>query len=230
MGGLWVDYDQQTNIPGLFAAGECDYSQHGANRLGANSLLSAIYGGMVAGPNAIKYMKGLKRTAEELPSTIFDSAVKEEQEKWDATLKMDGNENAYVLHRELGELMTENVTVVRHNDRLAKADEKILELLERYENISMTDTQLWSNQGATFARQLKNMLYLARVITLGALNRNESRGAHYKPEFPNRDDENFMKTTMAKFDGKSAPIFHYEEIDADLIPPRARDYSASKGD
>ncbi|MHA6259394.1 succinate dehydrogenase flavoprotein subunit [Sporosarcina sp. CAU 1771] len=230
MGGLWVDYDQHTNIPGLFAAGECDYSQHGANRLGANSLLSAIYGGMVAGPNAVNYMKGLKRHVEDLPSTIFDAALKDEQQKWDDTLKMDGNENAYVLHRELGEWMTDNVTVVRYNDRLEKTDEKILELLERYNNININDTQLWSNQGATFTRQLKNMLYLARVITLGALNRNESRGAHYKPDFPNRDDENFMKTTMAKFDGKSAPIFHYEEIDVSLIPPRKRDYSAKKGE
>ena len=230
MGGLWVDYDQQTSIPGLFAAGECDYSQHGANRLGANSLLSAIYGGMVAGPNAIKYMKGLKRSVVDLPSTIFDAAVKEEQQKWDDTLKMNGTENAYVLHKELGEWMTDNVTVVRYNDRLQATDDKIVELLERYENINITDTQLWSNQGATFTRQLKNMLYLARVITLGALNRNESRGAHYKPDFPNRDDENFLKTTMAKFDGHSAPIFHYEEVDVSLIPPRTRDYSAKKGD
>ena len=230
MGGLWVDYDQQTSIPGLFAAGECDYSQHGANRLGANSLLSAIYGGMVAGPNAINYMKGLKRSVVDLPSTIFDAAVKEEQQKWDDTLKMNGTENAYVLHKELGEWMTDNVTVVRYNDRLQATDDKIVELLERYENINITDTQLWSNQGATFTRQLKNMLYLARVITLGALNRNESRGAHYKPDFPNRDDENFLKTTMAKFDGHSAPIFHYEEVDVSLIPPRTRDYSAKKGD
>ncbi|MBO0589593.1 succinate dehydrogenase flavoprotein subunit [Sporosarcina sp. E16_8] len=230
MGGLWVDYDQQTSIPGLFAAGECDYSQHGANRLGANSLLSAIYGGMVAGPNAIKYMKGLKRSVVDLPSTIFDAAVKEEQQKWDDTLKMNGTENAYVLHKELGEWMTDNVTVVRYNDRLQATDDKIVELLKRYENINITDTQLWSNQGATFTRQLKNMLYLARVITLGALNRNESRGAHYKPDFPNRDDENFLKTTMAKFDGHSAPIFHYEEVDVSLIPPRTRDYSAKKGD
>lgn len=230
MGGLWVDYDQQTSIPGLFAAGECDYSQHGANRLGANSLLSAIYGGMVAGPNAIKYMKGLKRSVVDLPSTIFDAAVKEEQQKWDDTLKMNGTENAYVLHKELGEWMTDNVTVVRYNDRLQATDDKIVELLERYENINITDTQLWSNQGATFTRQLKNMLYLARVITLGALNRNESRGAHYKPDFPNRDDENFLKTTMAKFDGHSAPIFHYEEVDVSLIPPRTRDYSTKKGD
>ncbi|MBE1554478.1 succinate dehydrogenase flavoprotein subunit [Sporosarcina limicola] len=230
MGGLWVDYNQQTSIPGLFAAGECDYSQHGANRLGANSLLSAIYGGMVAGPNAIQYMKGLKRSVEDLPSTIFDAAVKEEQQKWDDTLKMNGTENAYVLHKELGEWMTDNVTVVRYNDKLQATDDKIVELLERYENINITDTQLWSNQGATFTRQLKNMLYLARVITLGALNRNESRGAHYKPDFPNRDDENFLKTTMAKFDGQSAPIFRYEEVDVSLIPPRTRDYSAKKGD
>ncbi len=230
MGGLWVDYEQHTNIPGLFAAGECDYSQHGANRLGANSLLSAIYGGMVAGPEAVKYMRGVKRTADELPSTLFDAAVKDEQQKWDATLKMDGTENAYMLHRELGEIMTDNVTVVRYNDKLQETDNKIQELLERYENINITDTQQWSNQGATFTRQLKNMLYLARVITLGALNRNESRGAHYKPDFPNRDDENFLKTTIAEFDGKSAPILSYEEVDVSLIPPRKRDYSAKKGD
>ncbi len=228
MGGLWVDYEQQTNIPGLFAAGECDYSQHGANRLGANSLLSAIYGGIVAGPNAVNYMNALDTKSVDIPESVFETAVAEEQKKWDDTLKMTGTENAYLIHKELGEWMTNNVTVVRYNDRLIETDAKIVELLERYENINMTDTQQWSNQGATFTRQLKNMLYLARVITLGALNRDESRGAHYKPDFPERDDKNFMKTTMAKFDGVSAPIFHYEEIDVSLIPPRKRDYSAKK--
>ncbi|GKV68918.1 succinate dehydrogenase flavoprotein subunit [Sporosarcina sp. NCCP-2716] len=227
MGGLWVDYNQHTSIPGLFAAGECDYSQHGGNRLGANSLLSAVYGGMLAGPEAVKYMKGLKTSADDLPSAIFDNAVKEEQEKWDKIINMRGTENAYVLHRELGEIMTDNVTVVRYNDRLEATDKKIQELLERWENIDMTDTQQWSNQGATFTRQLKNMLYLARVITLGALQRNESRGAHYKPDFPERDDENFLKTTIAEFDGKSAPILSYEEVDVSLIPPRKRDYTSA---
>ncbi|MFC4409856.1 succinate dehydrogenase flavoprotein subunit [Chungangia koreensis] len=225
MGGLWVDYDQMTNIPGLFAAGECDYSQHGGNRLGANSLLSAIYGGMVAGPNAVNYMNGLTKHAEDLPSTLFEQYEKSEQQKWDNILKMDGNENAYLLHKELGEWMTDNVTVVRYNDRLQKTDDKLLELLERYENINVNDTSAWSNQGAAFTRQLKNMLYLARVITLGALNRDESRGAHYKPDFPDRNDEDWLKTTMAKFDGNSAPIFHYEDVDVSLIPPRKRDYS-----
>lgn len=230
MGGLWVDYDQMTNIPGLFAAGECDYSQHGGNRLGANSLLSAIYGGMVAGPNAIKYIAGLDKTVESVPSSLFDRYVKQEEEKWNNIMSMNGTENAYVIHKELGEWMTDNVTVVRHNDKLKQTDEKIQELMERYQNININDTAKWSNQGATFTRQLWNMLQLARVITIGALNRNESRGAHYKPDFPERNDEEFLKTTMAKYNAATnSPEFHYEEVDTSLIAPRKRDYSKKKG-
>ncbi len=230
MGGLWVDDDQMTNIPGLFAAGECDYSQHGANRLGANSLLSAVFGGSVAGPNAVKYMKGLKKSAADLPDDIFTREVQKEQEEWNKVLNMQGTENAYLIHKELGEWMTDNVTVVRYNDKLEQTDKKILELMDRWERINMDDTQQWSNQGASFTRQLKNMLYLARVITIGALKRNESRGAHYKPEFPERNDEEFMKTTIAEFDAATgAPIISYEEIDVSLIPPRKRDYSSKGG-
>ncbi|EDL63201.1 succinate dehydrogenase flavoprotein subunit [Bacillus sp. SG-1] len=230
MGGLWVDYDQMTNIPGLFAAGECDYSQHGGNRLGANSLLSAIFGGMVAGPNAIKYMNGLEKSVEELPSSLFERYVQQEEEKWNEIISMDGTENAYVIHKELGEWMTDNVTVVRYNDKLKETDNKILELMERYKNININDTQKWSNQGAMFTRQLGNMLQLARVITIGALNRDESRGAHYKPDFPDRNDEEYLKTTMAKYNAETnTPEFHYEEVDTSLIPPRKRDYTKKKG-
>ncbi|MDP4550507.1 succinate dehydrogenase flavoprotein subunit [Guptibacillus hwajinpoensis] len=229
MGGLWVDFNQQTNIPGLFAAGECDYSQHGGNRLGANSLLSSIYGGMVAGPNAVEYINGLEETVEDLPSTLFEKHQQEEQSKQDAILKMDGTENAYQIHKELGEWMTANVTVVRDNEKLRETDEKIQELMERYENININDTSKWSNQGAAFTRQLSNMLQLARVITIGALNRDESRGAHYKPEFPDRNDEDWLKTTMAKYDAvNNKPEFYYEEVDTSLITPRKRDYSKKK--
>ena len=229
MGGLWVDYDQMTSIRGLFAAGECDYSMHGGNRLGANSLLSAIYGGMVAGPNAVKYVSGLETSAEDLSSSLFDSYVKKEEEKWADIMKMDGDENAYVLHRELGEWMTANVTVVRHNDKLLKTDDKIQELMERFKKININDTTKWSNQGAMFTRQFSNMLQLARVITLGAYNRNESRGAHYKPDFPERNDDEWLKTTMAKHAGPfEAPEFEYQDVDVSLIAPRKRDYSKKK--
>ncbi|NEU29826.1 succinate dehydrogenase flavoprotein subunit [bacterium LRH843] len=230
MGGMWIDYDQMTNIPGLFAAGECDYSQHGANRLGANSLLSAIYGGMVAGPNAVRYINGLEKSADAMSSSLFDNEVKKEQETLENIMRMDGKENAYILHRELGEWMTDNVTVVRYNDKLKQTDDKILELMERYKNININDTAKWSNQGASFTRQLDGMLSLARVITLGAYNRNESRGAHYKPEFPERNDEEFLKTTKAIFNpAKNGPDFEYEDVDTSLIKPRKRDYSKKSG-
>ncbi|KPC77913.1 succinate dehydrogenase [Thermoactinomyces vulgaris] len=228
MGGMWVNYDQMTNIPGLFAAGECDYQYHGANRLGANSLLSCIYGGMVAGPKAIEYVRGLDKHVDSLSTDIFDQQQKLEEEKYENILKMDGNENAYALHKELGEWMTDNVTVVRYNDRLKKTDEKIQELMERYQNINMIDTSKWSNQAAPFTRHLWNMLQLARVITLGAYHRNESRGAHYKPEFPDRNDEDWLKTTKAKFT-PDGPVFEYEPVDTSLIKPRPRRYDVDKG-
>lgn len=227
MGGLWVDYNQMTNIPGLFAAGECDYQYHGANRLGANSLLSSIFGGMVAGPKAIEYIKGLKKHAADVDSKVFEQENKKQTDKYESLLKMDGTENAYVIHKELGEWMTNNMTVVRHNKKLKETDEKIQELLVRYKNINMTDTARWNNQGVAFTRQLHNMLELARAMTIGALQRDESRGAHYKPEFPERDDDRFMKTTLAQYT-PDKPVITYEEIDVSLIKPRKRDYSTDK--
>jgi succinate dehydrogenase / fumarate reductase flavoprotein subunit len=227
MGGMWCDYNQMTNIPGLFAAGECDYQYHGANRLGANSLLSSIFGGMVAGPKAIEYIKGLKKSAADVDEKVFTSEQKRLTEKYESVLKMNGTENAYVIHKELGEWMIDNMTVVRYNKKLQETDNKIQELMQRYKNININDTAKWSNQGVAFTRQLWNMLELARVMTLGALQRNESRGAHYKPEFPERDDDNFMKTTIAKHT-PNGPEISYEDIDVSLIKPRKRDYSSDK--
>jgi succinate dehydrogenase / fumarate reductase flavoprotein subunit len=229
MGGMWVDFDQMTNIPGLFAAGECEYQYHGANRLGANSLLSCIYGGMVAGPNAVRYVRGLNKSVEDISDQVFESQRKKEEEKYTKLLNMEGTENAYLIHKELGEWMTDNVTVVRYNDRLLKTDEKIQELIERYQHINMVDTSKWSNQAASFTRQLWNMLQLARVITLGAYNRNESRGAHYKPDFPDRNDEEWLKTTKARYT-ENGPVFEYEPVDTSLIKPRPRRYDVSKQD
>ncbi|MDT3428949.1 succinate dehydrogenase / fumarate reductase flavoprotein subunit [Paenibacillus forsythiae] len=227
MGGMWVDYNQMTNIPGLFAAGECEYQYHGANRLGANSLVSAIFGGMVSGPKAVEYIKGLNKTAQDVPLSVFDRSRRGQQDKYESLLGMSGTENAYVLHKELGEWMTANMTVVRHNVKLEATIGKIKELKERYHHINMTDTSRWNNQGVAFTRQLWNMLELAEAMTLGALLRNESRGAHYKPEFPKRRDEEFLKTTKASWT-PDGPKISYEEVDVSLIPPRVRDYTKDK--
>jgi succinate dehydrogenase / fumarate reductase flavoprotein subunit len=226
MGGLWVDFEQRTNIPGLLAAGECDYSIHGANRLGANSLVSCVYGGFIAAPAAIDFAKNVQRNGSD-GSKIYDQELRRQQEINDNLIKQSGTENQYQIHAEMGRWMTENVTVVRYNDKLAATDAKLLELMDRYRHISINDSNLWATMALPHARHLKNMLELARVITLGALNRNESRGAHYKPEFPKRDDENFLKTTIAEYSGEG-PVLSYEPVDISLIKPRIRDYSHNK--
>jgi hypothetical protein len=129
----------------------------------------------------------------------------------------------------MGKWMTDNVTVVRYNDRLKQTDEKLLELMDRFTRISINDSNMWATHALPHARQLWNMLELARVITLGALNRDESRGAHYKPDFPNRDDERFLKTTIAEYSGEG-PVFSWEDVDVSLVTPRKRDYSKGKQD
>jgi succinate dehydrogenase / fumarate reductase flavoprotein subunit len=226
MGGLWVDYDQRTNIPGLLAAGECDYSIHGANRLGANSLVSCVYGGFVAAPAAVEYAANVERNGAD-GSRVYDQELRKQQEINDGLINQSGKENQYILHQEMGKWMTDNVTVIRYNDKLKATDAKLLELMDRYKRISINDSNLWATMALPHARHLDNMLELARVITLGALNRNESRGAHYKPEFPERDDEHFMKTTIAEYSGEG-PVISYQPIDVSLIPPRKRDYSKAK--
>jgi succinate dehydrogenase / fumarate reductase, flavoprotein subunit len=226
MGGLWVDFNQRTNIPGLLAAGECDYSIHGANRLGANSLVSCVFGGFVAAPAAIEYAANAERNGAD-GSRVYDQELRKQQGINDALIKQSGNENQYALHQEMGKWMTDNVTVVRYNDKLKATDNKLLELMDRYKRISINDSNLWATMALPHARHLDNMLELARVITLGALNRNESRGAHYKPDFPDRDDENFLKTTIAEYSGEG-PVISYEAVDVSLIAPRKRDYSKAK--
>jgi succinate dehydrogenase / fumarate reductase flavoprotein subunit len=226
MGGLWVDFNQMTNISGLFAAGECEYQYHGANRLGANSLVSCIFGGFRSGLNAFHYTNGLEcpngdcGNAAELTRQAGINAM---------LLKNEGTENPFKLWRELGQTMTEHATVIRHNKGLKQADEKIVELLERYKKVNLSDRSQWANTSFAFARQLKNMLELSRAVVQGAILRDESRGAHYKPDFPERNDEKFLKTTKASFTGSAAgPRFEYEAVDTQFIKPRPRRYDATK--
>ncbi len=228
MGGIWINAeDQASSVQGIYAAGECEYQYHGANRLGANSLVSCIFGGGLAGPAAVKYAKNLEQGAESTASAVFESEKKRQEEKNQRLLSQAGSENPITIWRELGDVMTEHVTVTRINKNLESADAQIRALLERYSKIDLSDRTRWSNQTLNFARELENMLILARVITLGALARNESRGAHYKPDFPERDDANWLKTTRAKWVNNNIQLT-YEPVDTSLIRPRARRYDAAK--
>jgi succinate dehydrogenase / fumarate reductase flavoprotein subunit len=223
MGGLWVDYDQMTNVPGLFACGEVDYQYHGANRLGANSLLSCVYAGMLAGPNAVRYAQGLEHSADAVSSRVYDEALARHKAREEEIFALDGDENPYLLHKELGEWMTNNATVIRYNARLLETENKIRELKERWRHIGLPDRSRWANAAVSFTRQLWNMFELSHAIVVGARLRDESRGAHYKPDFPERDDEHFLKTTRAVWT-PDGPQIDYEEVDVSLIPPRLRHY------
>ena len=263
MGGLWADYQRtaageldigspinhQTNIPGLYAIGECDYQYHGANRLGANSLLSCIFTGLVVAPGIESRLKSQGKATQDVPSTLFDSARKQHQADFDALLKRPaGGENPYLIHQELGQVMTKAATVVRHNDQLEAAYGTVCELSDRAEQCSLSDTGQWTNQNVVFTRALVDMFPLAKSIVKGALQRDECRGAHYKPAFQmpglNSDDpaerrrqaerwcdqfeeknRKWLKTTVATYNAESRePEIEYEDVDTSLIPPRPRLY------
>jgi succinate dehydrogenase / fumarate reductase flavoprotein subunit len=229
MGGLWVDFNQATNIKGIFAAGECEYGYHGANRLGANSLVSCIFGGFVAGPQAIAYARNSAKSTDGVSSSVFDAEKKRQEELNAGLMRSSGDENPFRLWRELGELMTRNCTVLRYNKDLQQTDAKLVEMLDRFKRINLSDKSQWANTSFAFTRQLYNMLQLARVVAQGAAMRNESRGAHYKPDFPDRDDKNWLKTTKAYFaPDVDEPRFEFEPVDISLIPPRPRRYDMAK--
>jgi succinate dehydrogenase / fumarate reductase flavoprotein subunit len=223
MGGLWVDGQHMTNVAGLFAAGEVDYQYHGANRLGANSLLSCLYAGQVAGPAMVAWARANGAVPE---PALLDREARRQQDAYARVTKLDGPQNAWALAREMGEWMTANVTVIRHNRKLRETDDKLLELKDRWGRIGLADRGRWMNQEVSFVKQLWNMLELARVITLGAFRRDESRGAHYKPDFPSRDDANWLRTTKARWTS-DGPEFTYEPVDVSLIPPRPRKYDVA---
>lgn len=167
-----------------------DYSQHGANRLGANSLLSAVYAGMAAGPTAAAW---IRRTDTKATEGLYDQVVQAEQAAYEAIRAMDGSVNPYELYQQMADVMTRNVTVVRYNDKLAETLQTLETLARDYERIGVDDKSTWNNTTTVFVRELKSMIDLAKVITAGALARDESRGSHYKPEFPERDDEAWLR-------------------------------------
>ena len=243
MGGIWVDRLHHTNIKGLMASGECDYQYHGANRLGANSLLSAAYSGTVSGPEAMRMAKS-GELGDALTQAELDKARQEVVDQFEGILKMDGPENAHKLHHELGDLMYKYVSIERDNNGLDQCLVELKEILKRWDNIGLTDRGHWANQEAMFVRQLRNMILYAMCITKAARCRDESRGAHAKIAldangkrmmdgdelvFMPRDDKNFMRISIVDYDPKTEePIVSYDEFDHSLIKPRARNYAVAK--
>ncbi len=214
MGGIWTDYtrtdeglidhqspqNQMTSITGLYAAGEADYQYHGGNRLGANSLLSCIYTGLMMSPGVLNYVKNVTQAAEDVPETVYTASVKKWQESYTNINSMNGNENPYALHREMAEEMISNVLIVRENEKLKSTLDKINEFESRWKNVKCVDTTDWSNPVPSFINQLWNMIQLSKIITKGALLRDEFRGSHYKPEFDLNQPSDFRPETYLEFE------------------------------
>ncbi|MER6261509.1 MULTISPECIES: succinate dehydrogenase flavoprotein subunit [Streptomyces] len=215
--------DNTTVVPGLYAAGEVAcVSVHGANRLGTNSLLDINVFGRRAGIAAAEYA----HTADfvELPENP-ESLVVEQIERLRTST---GNERVATLRRELQETMDANVMVFRTEQTIKTAVEKIAELRERYRNVAIQDKGKRFNTDLLEAIELGNLLDLAEVMAVSALARKESRGGHYREDYPNRDDVNFMRHTMAYrevgADGSETVRLDYKPVVQTRYQPMERKY------
>ena len=215
----------QTNIPGLFAMGECNMHYHGANRLGANSLLSCIFDGLFGGASVKNYCMEQKTKPGDIPQAAYDDVVKQETDRMEWLINADGDVNPYALWQEMGREMTASCTVVRYNDRLDDLLGKIRKWKEDYKRIKLSDTGMWTNQNLSFARAVRDMIAIAEAIAKGARMRDESRGAHYKPDFPDSLDDKFLRASHSTYDeGKDEAFVEYAEVDTSLVKPRLRSY------
>lgn len=235
MGGLWVDYalngdgswnvdeprNQMTNIAGLYAAGEADFQYHGANRLGANALLSCLVGGEIAAQGVMAYLKQTK--IGEINPAVVEDARREKADEYTKLRQSNGSENPYKLHAELADVMWNNCGIWRVQKDLIAAQAKLDELSQRARQVNLIDDSGWNNQAVPFARAVQNMIEQGKAIVGGAMARDESRGAHFKMDTPDRDDTNWLKSTLATWT-PTGPTFRLEPIDCRYIAPRARKY------
>ena len=242
MGGLWVDYEkghegpldpesarnQQTNISGLFAAGECEYQYHGANRLGANALLTCLTGGELAALGVLAYLRDLPASGEDLASSVAADATAEEETRYAELRKNNGTENPYRLASELSETMWNYCGIWRLQRELLGAKDKLDELAARAKQCAMLDGGDWSNQAVPFTRNLINMIEMSKAIVGGAIIRDESRGAHFKLDTPERDDDKWLVTTKATW-SEAGPVYDLtERIECNTLAPRPRKYKINQ--
>jgi len=210
--------DKGTALPGLFAAGECAcVSVHGANRLGTNSLLDLVVFGKHAGLKAAEY--ALSSEFEKLP----ENAESASQSEFEALRKGSGKENVYDLSNEMKKVMFADVGIYRNEKDMQSALEKVRELKARFKDITVTDTGKIFNTELLNAWEFGNLLDIAEVVALSALNRKESRGGHSREDFPDRDDKNWLKHTLVwKKNGKLE--IDYKPVVITKHQPKARVY------
>jgi fumarate reductase flavoprotein subunit len=230
MGGVRTDpHGQSTTLKGLFAAGEAAcWDMHGFNRLGGNSVAETVVAGMIVGESMADYCADSRNDAI-VPMGLVREFVLREQAALDALVSGNGSEDASALRARMQEIMTQKVGIFRRGEDLESAVEELQQLLVRSRNIGLRAHSAGANPELVTAYRVRRMLKLAVAIAYGALTRTESRGAHFREDFPRRDDATWLKRTLATWrEGDSLPTLAYEQLDVNVmeLPPGWRGYGA----
>jgi succinate dehydrogenase / fumarate reductase flavoprotein subunit len=234
MGGLWVDYNLETNIPGLFAIGECNFSDHGANRLGASALMQGLADGYFVLPYTIgQFLSNEIRTPKFDPnSEAFVKAEQDTRGRLEQLMNIKGNQSVESFHRRLGKIMWEYCGMARNADGLKKARKMIVELREEfYKDVFIPGEMNDYNPELEKAQRVADFIELGEVMVLDALNRDESCGGHFREEYQTeegealRDDENFAYVAAWEYKGwDEEPVMHKEELVFENVELKTRSY------
>lgn len=233
MGGLWVDYNLQSNVPGLFVIGEANFSDHGANRLGASALMQGLADGYFVLPYTIGHylaIKGAQPADTTLPE--YKEAEDRSTERLNKLLSVGGRKPVDAFHRELGNVMIDNCGMARNADGLRGALSKIGEIREEFwSNVSVPGNDRGINQSLEKAGRVADFLEFAEFMVIDALTRDESAGGHFREEHQTdegearRDDDNFTHVSAWEFTGVgNEPRLHKEPLNFRYVPPTQRSY------
>jgi succinate dehydrogenase / fumarate reductase flavoprotein subunit len=234
MGGLWVDYDLETTVPGLFAAGEANFSDHGANRLGASALMQGLADGYFVLPTSINDYLGRNPHHEPVPldHPAVTEALTTTQDRLARLLAVGGDRTPDSFHRELGEIMWEYCGMARTDEGLRRALELIPRLREEFwRRVRVPGSGDELNQSLEKANRIADFLELGELMCLDALHRTESCGGHFREESQTpdgeamRDDENFSYAAAWEYNGGAAPVLHKEDLVFEYVHPTQRSYT-----
>lgn len=232
MGGLWVDYNLESTIPGLFVAGEANFSDHGANRLGASALMQGLADGYFVLPYTIgNYLASTQLSQISDNHEAFKNSKDEVQKMIDRMMKIKGGRTVDSIHKELGRLMWDECGMSRNSDGLKKAIEKIPQLKEEFwNNVNIPGESKGLNTELEKAGRVLDFLGLGELMCRDALARNESCGGHFREEFQTadneakRDDENFSHVTAWEHQHAGAPVEHREKLAFENVKLSVRSY------
>ncbi len=225
MGGISTNTKAATELPGLFAAGECAcVSLNGANRLGSNSLTELLVFGKAAALSAIAHIKSVGPANMAVLQAQADASQARIRELF---LRIDGNESMSGLRKEMMDTMEKNCGLYRTEEGLQEAVAKIVELRQRYHKVVLHDKSNVFNTDLFQVLELGSMLDCASALTVGALARKESRGAHQRLDYVERDDQNYLRHSMAYYQGQDTARIAYLDVVITKSPPGVRDYSGA---